>query len=418
MPPPPKLKDAIDRTVRAEWGRLLASLTGSLGDLQLAEDSLQDAVLSAVEHWGKRGIPDAPAAWLMVTARRKAIDRLRRMRNFAEKEPQIAYLMDLDRHREEVAEPDLIPDKRLEMIFTCCHPALEEKTRTALTLRTLGGLSTEEIARAFLDAPDAMRQRLTRAKRKIALAGIPYRVPDREDLQGRLSSVLEVVYLIFNEGYAATQGDSVTRADLSEEAIGLGRTLYALMPQENEAAGLLALMLLHDSRRAARTGAAGEMVALDTQDRTRWDRVRIADGVAILETVLPKGRVGPYQLQAAISAVHAQSPNWGDTDWPQIASLYAMLAAVQPTPVVRVNQAVALSYAVGPSAGLERLDAIAADGKLARYQPYHAARADILRRAGRPREASASYETAIALTRNGPERAYLERKLQAALVTP
>ena len=390
----------------------------TVGDLQLAEDSLQDAVLSAVEHWGKRGIPDAPAAWLMVTARRKAIDRLRRMRNFAEKEPQIAYLMDLDRHREEVAEPDLIPDKRLEMIFTCCHPALEEKTRTALTLRTLGGLSTDEIAKAFLDAPDAMRQRLTRAKRKIALAGIPYRVPDREDLPDRLASVLDVVYLIFNEGYAATTGDGVTRADLTEEAIRLGRTLYRVMPQETEAAGLLALMLLHDSRRAARTGAAGEMITLDAQDRSLWDRVRIADGVAILETVLPKGRVGPYQLQAAISAVHAQSPGWDKTDWPQIAGLYAMLAAVQPTPVIRINQAVALSYVVGPVKALDLLDTIAADGKLLRYQPYHAARADILRRAGRPAEALASYETAIALTRNGPERAYLERKLQAALVTP
>ena len=413
MLPPLTLEQTIEKTVREEWGRILAALVKTLGDLQLAEDCLQDAIMSAMNHWQKQGLPRVPAAWLITTARRKAIDRLRRDRTFSAKQGEIAYLIELDGQKDEMSEEELIPDKRLEMIFTCCHPALEEKTRVALTLRTLGGLTTEEIARAFLDRPDAMQQRLTRAKKKIALAGIPYRIPDRQDLPSRISSVLNVLYLIFNEGYSATSGEGLSRVDLSEEAIRLGYILSRLLPDETEVAGLLALMLLHDARRIARTGADGVLIPLDRQNRARWNRTRIAEGVAILKRNLPRKRLGPYQIQAAISAVHAQSPDWASTDWHEITALYDLLLTFQPTSVVRVNQAVAISYARCPAEALSILDDLAGDGEMERYQPYHAARADILGRSGRHDEALECFDRAIALSHNLLERRFLEERAGA-----
>lgn len=412
MLPPLSLERAIEQTVREEWGRILSALVKTLGDFQLAEDCLQDAIVSAMEHWGRNGLPRTPAAWLLTAARRKAIDRLRRDKSFASKQHEISYLMDLDNQTEGQGEPQAIPDKRLEMIFTCCHPALEEKTRVALTLRTLGGLSTQEIASAFLDTPDAMQQRLTRAKRKIASAGIPYEIPDHNVLPDRIPSVLTVIYLIFNEGYSASSGADLTRVDLIDEAIRLARIVSRLLPEECEVAGLLALMLLHDSRRRARIGRDGEFVPLELQIRTRWDKAKILEGSRILENILPRNQVGPYQLQAAISAVHAQSPSWPETDWQQISALYGLLYALQPTSVVRINQAIAISYACSLPTALAMLDEAAASGAMERYQPYFAARADILSRSGEKRAAAACYRKAISLSKNGPERAFLGEKLE------
>lgn len=411
MLPPLTPQRTIDRTVREEWGRILASLVKTVGDLQLAEDSLQDAVVSAMNHWQKNGLPDSPAAWLITAARRKAIDRLRRDRSFASRQDEIAYLIELDNQTLDDDHTEIVPDKRLEMIFTCCHPALAEKTRVALTLRTLGGLTTEEIAHAFLDKPDAMAQRLVRAKKKISLAGIPYKIPDSEVLPERTASVLSVIYLIFNEGYSASAGDTLTRTDLIEEAIRLTRIVHQLMPDDTEVGGLLALMLLHDARRFARTGKQGELVPLEEQNRGRWDKAKIAEGAHILETVLPKQRLGPYQLQAAVSAVHAQSPSWQATDWPQIEALYQLLYAVQPSPVVRINQAVAVSYARSPEAALAMLDEAAINGALDAYQPYYAARADMLARAGRTQDARTCFTTAINLSDNNLEKAFLHDKI-------
>ncbi len=409
MLPPAALERAIDRTIREQWGRILACLVKAVGDLQLAEDSLQDAVVSAINHWQQNGLPNSPAAWLLTAARRKAIDRLRRDHSFASRQDEIAYLMELDNQVQD-NEADVIPDKRLEMIFTCCHPALAEKTRVALTLRTLGGLTTEEIAHAFLDKPEAMAQRLVRAKKKISLAGIAYKIPDAEVLPDRTASVLSVIYLIFNEGYAASAGDHLTRTDLIEEAIRLARIVWQLMPDDSEVGGLLALMLLHDARRRARTGKQGELVPLEKQNRARWNKGKIAEGAAILEQVLPRQRPGPYQLQAAISALHAQSPSWQATDWPQIEALYDLLYAVQPSPVVRINQAVAVSYAKSPGAALAMLDEAASSGALEAYQPYFAARADMLARAGRTHEARTCFATAINLSDNSMEKTFLSDK--------
>jgi len=411
MLPPFDTTHAIENTVREEWGRILAALTKSLGNIQLAEDSLQDAVVEAMRNWPDKGLPRSPAAWLITTARRRAIDRLRRTQNFASKAEEIAYLTELE--AQDAHAPDQIPDKRLEMIFTCCHPALEEKTQVALTLRTLGGLTTEQIALAFIDKPDAMAQRLVRAKKKITAAGIPYRIPERDQLQERLNAVLRVIYLIFNEGYAAHSGDQLTRTDLSNEAIRLAHIIESLLPEETEVQGLLALMLLHDSRRYARLSQEGQMVALEDQNRARWDRSKITAGSAILEATLPKQRVGPYQLQAAISALHAQSPSWAETDWHQIVGLYALLYRQQPNPVIRINQAIALSYAHTLETGMDMLHSANADGKLERYQPYHAARADLFARAGRSREARAAFEQAIALSDNSLEREFLSAKAAA-----
>lgn len=400
MLPPRSLDHAIERCVREEWGRILASLVKRLGDFQLAEDCLQDAVLVAMEKWAVEGLPRSPAGWLISVARRKAIDRMRRSANFASKQAGIAYLLGLESTEEEDTEG--FGDERLEMIFTCCHPALEEKTRVALTLRTLGGLSTEEIAGAFLDKVDAMSARLTRAKKKIAAAGIPYRIPEAEELPERLGSVLTVIYLIFNKG--------IERGDLSDEAIRLGRILLDLMPEEPEVAGLLALMLVHDARRAARFDEAGAFVPLDAQNRTRWNRAKTEEGVSLLQATLVRGRVGPYQLQAAIHAVHGQAANWGETDWVEIAALYEILYSMQSSPVVRINQAVAVSYAVSLERGMAILDEAGVGGALARYQPYWAARADFLERLGETQLAKENYKRAIDLSENEQEQEFLRGK--------
>ena len=410
MLPPKSTRQAIEAVLREEWGRILAALTGSLGgDIGLAEDCLQEALVKAMEVWARDGLPRVPAAWLITTARRGAIDRLRRDQVLSRKAGDIAYLESLERMPEE-EEVSAIPDKRLEMIFTCCHPALEEKTQVALTLRTLGGLNTDEIAAAFLDRSEAMAQRLVRAKRKIAAAGIPYAVPGPEMWAERLGAVLGVIYQIFNAGYFALGAGDVVRADLTGEAIRLGRILRGLVGDEPEVAGLLALMLLSDARRAARVGPEGEMVPLEAQNRARWDRGRMEEGRGLLPFALACHPVGAYAVQAAISALHCESPSWEATDWPQIAALYAVLHTIQPTPVVRVNQAVALSYAGSLGVGLAMLDEAAGGGALERYQPYFAARADVLARMGQVEAARASYDRAIDLTANGQEVAFLREK--------
>lgn len=409
MLPPQTFKRTIGRIVREEWGRILASLVKTLGNLSLAEDCLQDAVVSAMDHWGRNGLPRSPTAWLITVARRKAIDRLRRDQTFAAKEAELSYLMDLDNLHAEMEDDQPIPDKRLEMIFACCHPDIEEKSRVALTLRTLGGLTTQEIAAAFLDKHDAMQQRLTRAKRKIAADGISYEIPDSSELAERLGSVLRVIYLIFNEGYSANSGDVLIRKELSDEAIRLARIVSHLLPEETEVQGLLALMLLHDSRRIARQSSDGAFIPLEHQNRNRWNRAKIDEGVRILTEVLPKQRVGAYQLQAAISGVHAQSPTWADTNWAEIVALYEVLHLVQPSDVVRLNQAVAVSFAESPAAGLKALGRI--ESNLAHYQSFHAAQADMLLRDGQMGQAAASFRKAIAMAETDTEREFLSARL-------
>lgn len=412
MLPPFQLQQAIESTIQEEWGRILAALVKATGDLQLAEDVLQDAVEKALMHWPQHGLPKSPAAWLIQTARRKAIDHFRRGDHFNRLQPELSYLLDLENSIKGHEDEEVIVDKRLELIFTCCHPALEEKTRIALTLRTLGGLTTEEIARAFLNKPKAMAQRLVRAKKKIALAGIPYQVPDAELLPERLPGVLSVIYLIFNEGYSASFGKMVTRDNLSDEAIRLARICLQLMPEETEVAGLLSLMLLHDSRRFARQDKAGEMIALEHQNRNIWNRSKIGEGVNLLKRSLRRQKLGPYQLQAAISGVHAEAESWASTDWPQIAALYALLYRMQPTPVVRINQAIAVSHAQSAEAALEMLTQVEQESGISHYQPFYAAMADVLVRAGKNSEAAESIEQAIALSSNEAEKRFLSRKLE------
>jgi RNA polymerase sigma-70 factor (ECF subfamily) len=405
------LRTEIERTVREEWGHVLATLVGYVRDLDLAEDVLQDAVVAALERWPRDGLPRHPRAWLLQTARNKAIDRFRRDARFKAKTREIEGAVELLRRADD-DEADSPVDQRLSLIFTCCHPALARQARVALTLRTLGGLTTTEIARAFLVPETTLAQRLVRAKKKIKAANIPYRVPPPELWPERLDSVLRVVYFIFNEGYSATSGGSATRAELCDEAIRLGGILAELAPHEPEVGGLLALMLLHDSRRPARVDARGRMMTLEDQDRSRWDRDKIERGDRTLRAALRMGRAGPYQVQAAISGVHARAATYADTDWAEIVGLYRRLYALQPSPVVRLNEAVARSFAEGAEAGLAALAELERSERLDRYQPLHAARADLLRRAGRGTEAAHAYRRAIELTDNDVERAFLEERLE------
>jgi RNA polymerase sigma-70 factor (ECF subfamily) len=401
---------AITRTFRDERAIVLATLIRQAGDFQLAEDAVQDAFEAAVTQWREEGVPANPGAWITTTARRRAIDRLRRNRSVADRAQRLAELKRLDAQHEEPSMDDesTIVDDRLRLIFTCCHPALDMSARVALTLRALGGLTTGEIARAFLVAEPTMGKRIVRAKRKIADAHIPYAVPADEDLPDRMRGVLRVVYLIFNEGYAAAGGDRLVREELCDEALRLGDLLARLMPDDAEVWGLSALMLLHDARRAARVDASGRYVALDEQDRALWDQARIADGLARLERAVRLRRPGEYQLQAAITALQIRTP---DPDWAEIASLYGALAALNPSPVVELNRAVAVGMAFGAEAGLDVLEPLLEDPALERYQPLYAAHAELLRRGGDAEGAAGAYERAIALTDNAVEREELERRL-------
>jgi RNA polymerase sigma-70 factor (ECF subfamily) len=405
---------AVTRAFREERAAVLATLIRHVGDFQLAEDAVQDAFASAVVAWRRDGVPANPGAWLTVAARRRAIDRLRRDRSLADRADRLAELARLDaQEHPSVTEASAIHDDRLRLIFTCCHPALDLPARVALTLRALGGLTTGEIARAFLVNEPTMGKRIVRAKRKIADAHIPYRVPADEELPDRMRGVLRVVYLIFNEGYAASEGDRLVRGELCGDAIRLGRLLSELMPDDAEVWGLLALMLLHDARRAARVDPRGRYVALDEQDRSVWDQGRIEEGMRALERAVRLRRPGQYQLQAAITALHIQASAPEETDWARIAELYGALAKLSPSPVVELNRAAAVGFASGPEAGLELLEPLLANPALERYQPLHAAHAELLRRAGDPAGAARAYEQAIALSTNEVERGELERRLQA-----
>jgi RNA polymerase sigma-70 factor (ECF subfamily) len=405
---------AAARAFRDERAAVLATLIRHVGDFQLAEDAVQDAFASAVATWPRDGIPANPGAWITVAARRRAIDRLRRDRSVRDRAERLADLVRLDaQERPPVSDDSAIVDDRLRLIFTCCHPALDLQARVALTLRALGGLSTDEVARAFLVAEPTMGKRIVRAKRKIADARIPYRVPADEELPDRLRGVLRVVYLIFNEGYAATGGDRLVRGELCSEAIRLGLLLCKLMPDDAEVWGLFALMLLHDARRAARVDASGRYVPLDEQDHSLWDHGRIREGLRALERAARLRRPGEYQLQAAITALHVQAADPDSTDWAQIAELYGALAKLSPSPVVEVNRAAAVGFAAGAEAGLELLEPLLSNPALERYQPLYAAHAELLRRSGDANGAAGAYERAIALSANAVERAELERRLRA-----
>jgi RNA polymerase sigma-70 factor, ECF subfamily len=408
--------DLVDRLFREEQGRAVATLIRVTGDFDLAEEAVQDAFISALETWPSRGVPSNPGAWITTTARNRAIDRLRRRRRLVDKTEQLARESALETELRGIGSDTtegamLIADDRLRLIFTCCHPALAMDARVALTLRTLGGLTTPEIARAFLVPEPTLAQRLVRAKRKIRDAGIPYRVPPTELLPERLAGVLHVLYLVFNEGYAASSGDALIRRELCAEAIRLIRVVVELLPDEPEARGLLALMLLHDARRDARVDETGRIVLLDDQDRSRWDGDRIAEGRSLIAAALAQQRPGPYQVQAAIAALHDEAETAADTDWPQIAVLYRRLLEMTPSPVVELNLAAAVAMADGPAVGLAMMDGIAATGELEAYPYLHASRADLLRRLGRWSEADAAYRRALALTTNGAERSFLERRL-------
>jgi RNA polymerase sigma-70 factor, ECF subfamily len=409
---PADIHAALEEVYRSEWGRIVATLIRLIGDFDLAEEVAQEAFAVAADRWRTTGLPDSPRAWIIQTARHKAIDRIRRRTRFEEK-LQLYAATEPDRDPGGApGDPHEIPDDRLRLIFTCCHPALAPEAQVALTLRTLGGLQTEEIARAFVVAPATMGQRLARAKRKIRDAGIPYRVPDAGDLPARLDTVLTVIYLIFNEGYAATRGAPLVRTDLCSEAIRLGRLVQALMaPPAAEVTGLLALMLLQDSRREARVDVDGQLVTLEEQDRDKWDRRQIAEALPLVEEAL-RGEPGPIALQAAIAALHCRAARARDTDWRRILRYYDRLERVQPTPIVSLNRAVAVAMVDGPRPALAILDRLAAAGELDGYHLLHAARADLLRRVGSPVEAALCYRRALALAGNDSERRFLERRLR------
>jgi RNA polymerase sigma-70 factor (ECF subfamily) len=420
LSPPVDPHAIVDRVFREEQGRAVATLIRVLGDFDLAEEAVQEAFVTALEIWPARGVPDNPGAWITTTARNRAIDRLRRRKLLAEKEELLKRQVAIDEELA-AADPDAaldsetdmspITDDRLRLIFTCCHPALAMDARVALTLRTLGGLSTPEIARAFLVPEPTLAQRLVRAKKKIRDAGIPYRVPPDHALPERLDGVLRVLYLIFNEGYGATSGDRLIRRELCAEAIRLTRVLASLMPDEPEVLGLLALMLLHDARRDARTGPGGSLVLLEDQDRTRWDRAKVDEGRELLDRALRMRRVGPNQLQAAIAALHDDAAAPDETDWTQIAALYGALGRIAPSPVIELNRAVAVAMASGPEHGLELIDLVAEGRQLEEYPYLHAARADLLRRLGRNDEAAEAYRRARSLTGNVAEQAFLDGRL-------
>ncbi|MFZ0121965.1 MAG: RNA polymerase sigma factor [Pseudonocardiaceae bacterium] len=406
-------RNVAEAVFREEWGRLLATLVRQLGDLDLAEEVASDAVASALQHWPVDGVPTRPAAWLLTVARRRAVDLLRRDRAYAAR----LALLQVEADRAEPARMDTedgeVPDERLRLFFTCCHPALPLEAQTALTLRCLAGLTTPEVARAFLVPPATMAQRIVRAKRKIRNARIPYRVPDATALPQRLPGVLRVIYLIFTESYAASAGPDLVRDDLAEEAIRLARILHRLLPGHREVTGLLALLLLIDARRAARTGQSGELVLLADQDRALWDRGLIEEGRALVVTALGGGAPGPYALQAAIAALHDEAVSVATTDWPQIVALYDVLGTVAPSPLVALNRAVAVAMVDGPAAGLALIDSLTG---LDAYHLLHATRADLLRQLGRPIEAAAAYRRALDLVGNDPERVFLTRRL--ALLRP